>query len=335
MSKSSEKVIKKSLDDLQDNLRKKAEDLKKRIKEEADSLQKEGEEIEEITDRPILEIDMDVEMKLQTWKLHLPQVQMKEQNWKLHLPQVAMKRQEWVFHTPSTRMEKKKIGQYPEFYCDTGSIIPKCSVRWTGVYAEVPVPFMEEQRISLDIPEFTWEATSMRLHVPEFTWELTEMKLHVPEFTVRRIRFNWPPSIADEAKEKGEILKEKAKDLEKRSLTEGKKLEKEFRFEAVTVITELLAQEFSKAETELESERVSAMKKFADSLAMIKSLEETISGKENSEFRKQLEENRKTLRESQEKARLEFDLALESLLQQKKEAINRAIEQQGLTPEEE
>lgn len=333
MPDQNEVVANEKIKALEEQLKAKTEGLQNKIQTEADGLQEEGKEIEELADRPIVEIDIDVAMKLQTWRFHLPQVAMREQTWRLDLPQVAMRRQEWIFHTPSVRMERKKTGEYPEFYCDTSTLIPKCTVKWSPIYTDVPVPFMQEQRISLDVPEFTWDSTEMKLHVPEFTWEETEMKLHVPEFTVNAIRFNWPIDIADEAKARGDALTEKAKDLEARSVAESKKLEKEFRFQAVAIITDSLNEEFGKTEAQLESERTSAMKKFADSLAMIKSLEESVTGKENDEFRKQLAENRKSLIESQEKARVQFEEALAKLIEQKKVAINKAVEQQGLTPE--
>lgn len=333
MPNTTEVVANDKIKTLEEQLKARTEDLQKKIELEAAALQKEGGEIEELAERPVVEIDIDVQMKLQTWKFHLPQVAMREQTWKLDLPQVAMRRQEWIFHTPSVRMERRKTGEYPEFYCDTSTFIPKCTVKWSPIYVDLPVPFMQEQRISLDVPEFTWDTTEMKLHVPEFTWELAEMKLHVPEFTVNAIRFNWPVDIADEAKSRGDALTDKAKSLEVRSVTESKKLEKEFRFQAVAIITESLSEEFSKAEAQLESERIAAMKKFADSLAMIKALEESVTGKENEEFRAQLLANRKSLTDSQEKARIQFEKSLQGLIEQKKAAINKAVEGQGLTPE--
>ncbi len=322
----------KELEKLKEELEQKSKELEDSIKKESSGLEKEGNDIQDDTERPIVEFDIDVSMKPQTWIMHLPQVAMRDQEWSFDVPQVTMKRQDWIFHTPSVRMVTKKTGEKPEFYCDTGSFIPKCTVKWTPIYIDVPEPFLEEQKISLDVPEFTWDTTSIIIKVPEFTWEETQMKLHVPEFKVNSIRFNWPPSVADDAQERGDALKEKANDLERRSAASGKKLEKEFRSKAISIVSQSIRKRFSSARDELENKRIEAMTKFNESLAMLKGIEDAVSGKENAEFRGQLQENRKSLLEQQKKATLQFDGALKELLEREKEVISNAVEQQGLTP---
>jgi hypothetical protein len=91
-----------------------------------------------------------------TWKdieiiLDLPEITIRDQEISLDLPQVTMRRQDIIFHTPSVRMERRQTGEYPEFYCDTGTLIPKCTVKWSPIYTDVPVPFMARTK---DITRF-------------------------------------------------------------------------------------------------------------------------------------------------------------------------------------
>lgn len=150
-------------------------------------------------------IDFDVQWRDHEVIFHLPQVTMMDQEIFLDLPQVTMGLQEIIFGTPSIRMETKQVGTYPEFYCDTSSFIPKCTTRWSPILIDVPVPFMEEHRIKLHLPEFTMATTSFIMGVPEFTLAETRMILKVPEFTIKEIK-----AEAEKAKARGEALKEEA-----------------------------------------------------------------------------------------------------------------------------
>ena len=112
-------------------------------------------------------LDIDVSWKRTDISLDLPEVKIVDQRWVIDLPQVTMKDQSIIFHTPSIRMETQKTGEYPETRCTmvTKDIglgvkidVPECTVWWSPIYIDVPVPFMQEHTIIMGIPELGFRA---------------------------------------------------------------------------------------------------------------------------------------------------------------------------------
>ncbi|SEH40751.1 hypothetical protein [Tardiphaga sp. OK245] len=133
-------------------------------------------------DNPVeagVDIDIDVTWDVVVIKLDLPEVTMKLQEWSFDVPQTELVQREMVFHTPSVRMETRKVGQYPEFH--------GFSVSWKDILIDVPVTFMQEQKIIMGIPEFRMGRVSVKLDIPEFTMKTQEIKLNLPQFTVKSI----------------------------------------------------------------------------------------------------------------------------------------------------
>jgi hypothetical protein len=143
--------------------------------------------------------DIDIQWKRLDFSLDLPQITLKEQRWSFDVPKVEMKNKDIIFHTLSVRMERKKVGEYPEFYCN--GFPPKCTVRWSPIWADVPVTFPEEQRIVLSVPEFRMERIEFVWSLPEFKMVTQELTLDVPQVTVKNISVE-----AQQAKEEGEQL---------------------------------------------------------------------------------------------------------------------------------
>ena len=97
-----------------------------------------------------------------------PSLTIKQQKLIFGVPQVTMRTREIVFGTPSVVMKTIKTGQYPEFYCDTSTVIPKCTVKWSDIYIDVPETFLQQQHIKLDLPEFTFGDVQIIMGIPEF-----------------------------------------------------------------------------------------------------------------------------------------------------------------------
>ena len=159
------------------------------------------------TDGPDVWIGANIDIKWERtdFSLDLPEITMKDQKWSFDLPKVDMKNRDIIFHTPSIRMERRKTGEYPEFYCDSG-FIPKCTVRMSPIYMDVPVPFDEEQRIVLSVPEFSTQRVEFVWSLPEFKMVTSTFAIHLPQVTVKNIS-----AEASKAKEAGEQLSEKTK----------------------------------------------------------------------------------------------------------------------------
>ena len=147
-------------------------------------------------------LDFDVRWELVTIQLHLPEVKLVDQKWILDLPQVTMKDQKIIFDIPGVRMVTRKVGEYPEFYCDTSTLIPQCTVRWSPIYADVPETFSQRQEIVLGLPEFRVDKTEMVVGVPEFSMRLQEIKLNLPQFTLKNVSVE-----SEKAKAKAEALR--------------------------------------------------------------------------------------------------------------------------------
>ena len=143
-----------------------------------------------------------------TWKdvdiiFGLPTATLKDQDLIVGLPQVTMKTKEMIFSTPSVRMEVRQTGELPEFTCDK-AFIPHCTIHWSPILTKVPVPFMQEQHIKLDIPEFTFADTKITLGIPEFSIEQQHWILGLPQFTLDSVYLN-----SGEIKDRSEALQSK------------------------------------------------------------------------------------------------------------------------------
>lgn len=128
-----------------------------------------------------------------------PTVTVRDQRLVFGVPQVTLAQRDIIFGTPSVRMERVKGGQYPEVFCEDTWIhlfggktkgVPKCTVRWSDIWLDVPVPFMEEQRITMGIPEFTFDDTEVIMGVPEFSMERQRWVTALPQFTVHSVLLN-------------------------------------------------------------------------------------------------------------------------------------------------
>lgn len=175
-----------------------------------DGYQKEGDDLK----KDAVTFNFDVSWADTEIVFDTPSVNIKDQKLIFGVPQVTMKLNEIVFHTPSIRMKRVKTGQYPEFFCEDTWIslpfggktkgVPKCTVRWSDTFADVPEPFQQEQRVKLHIPEFKFADTQIIMGVPEFFMQRQRWVLGLPQFKLTSVVINPQP------------LKDKSEDLQNR-----------------------------------------------------------------------------------------------------------------------
>ncbi len=213
-------------------------------------------------------LDIDVSWKRTDISLDLPEVKIVDQRWVIDLPQVTMKDQSIIFHTPSIRMETQKTGEYPETRCTmvTKDIglgvkidVPECTVWWSPIYIDVPVPFMQEHTIIMGIPEFKMDRTEFVVGVPEFTMKIQKIALDLPQFTVKNISVE-----ANKAKEKGDALSEEAR-------TRGAKLKENFKENAKVELGTDVTALFDCYQSDLMQRKNDAMKQFENGVNLIQS----------------------------------------------------------------
>lgn len=169
--------------------------------------------------------DVEIEMKRVKFALDLPEFRMERQDLSFDVPQVTMRNRDVIFHTPSVRMKRVKGPPKPEVKCSGTSWrkpIPKCTVRWTDTWFDVPEPFMEEQRIVLGIPEVRMDTTSMALDLPTSTMRTQEISFDIPS-----IRITSRISEAKEVESKAAELTRRYERESETLSTEVKELSKE------------------------------------------------------------------------------------------------------------
>lgn len=201
--------------------------------------------------------DVDISWKTVELSLDLPEVKIVDQEWSLDLPQVTVNDQKIIFDLPGTKMETQKIGEYPEFYCDTSRLIPECTVRWSPIYGDVPVFFTERQEIVIGIPEFRMDRTSVVLGVPEFSMKTVTFSLDLPQITVKNIQV-----AVSEAKTRGEALAAKSK-------SSSEQLKKQFAEEAKMAIGFDVNGMFDCYQSEIQKKNNEAMPLFDAGIASI------------------------------------------------------------------
>lgn len=165
-----------------------------------DGYQKEGDDLK----KDAATFNVEVTWGNQEIIFDTPSVTVRDQRLVFGVPQVTMKTRDIVFATPSVRMKRVKTGQYPEFYCDTHTVVPKCTTRWSDIFMDVPETFMQEQHIKMDIPEFKWADTQIIMGIPEFFMQRQRWVIGVPEFKLTSVVINAGP------------LKAKSEDLQRK-----------------------------------------------------------------------------------------------------------------------
>ncbi|WEK47965.1 MAG: hypothetical protein P0Y56_06615 [Candidatus Andeanibacterium colombiense] len=169
---------------------------------------------------------IEIEMRRVNFSLDLPEFRMTTKEIAFDLPAVTLRNRDIIFHTPSTRLERVKVGETPHTRCEGGGWLglPSCTITWTPNYIDVPVPFMQEQRIVIGVPEVTMERKEISFDVPETRMERQEVGFDVPSVTLRS-RLDQAARVQAEAEEmtgryQGEaaVLAKKAKEAAKERL---------------------------------------------------------------------------------------------------------------------
>ncbi|KXJ05361.1 hypothetical protein AC249_AIPGENE13630 [Exaiptasia diaphana] len=296
--------LSKAIQTLADRMQVRVDDLSADLKTRVDEIQDDMPDSDGIDG--YVGIDFDVEWKLQTIKLHLPEVVMKEQKWIYDLPSVTVRDKKMIFHTPATRMKPKKVGQYPEFH-------GPFKVKWKDIITHVPETYMQRQEIIMGVPEFRMEEQRTILHVPEFSMRLNEIKLHLPEFTVKDIKV-----------ESGKA-KAKAEDAEKDFQTALSREQALLLRDARQEITPKVSALFSCYRTEIENKRNTAMAAFLPAIEQLKGAIANLRNSGGSEHVPELERQLQDLLKNKVETERRFDESLKSLLEQERETIEQLL----------
>jgi hypothetical protein len=278
-------AIEKVLTDREPGLRKKLETLSDELEAEAKDIK---EDTREDTDdgSVFVTFDIDVEMVEQTVKMHLPKVTMESMTLKMNLPQARGRDKEISYHVPVTVMVRQQIGTHPETICRTeykriGGVripYPHCETVWKPLLADVPKIQMEQRRIVFTYPEITVNETEFIVNLPKFEPELKTITFKTPSITIRDVRV--------EARR----AEERAKRAELEFNADTKAAVAEFRHDVAMHIKEPHTKMFDCIREDILSQRVEAMSKFENPIAMLNAGIANLKNNETDDDRDQIAE---------------------------------------------
>lgn len=110
-----------------------------------------------------VEVDFDIESKLQHFSFDVPQFQMKSRDVSFSVPEFSVRQSKVSWSTPSTRMVEKQIGTRPTITCHGFH----CRTRMKPIYTKVPEFFMDKHEIVTSLPNTSSRRASLTVVVPE------------------------------------------------------------------------------------------------------------------------------------------------------------------------
>ena len=171
--------------------------------------------------------EIDIVLKDVKFSMDVPQFKMERRDISFDVPEVTMRNRDIIFHTPSVRMKRIPGPPKPEITCSGTSWrkpIPKCTVRYSETWWDIPEPFMQEQRIVLGVPDITMKRNEVSFDVPTSAMKRQEFSFKVPSVTVKN-KVAEAKKVESKAKElskrferEGELLTQQVKELSKERL---------------------------------------------------------------------------------------------------------------------
>jgi len=181
--------------------------LESKYKPEQDRLKERGDEIkDEAPDG--LEISGEIKFEDAHIALDLPQVTMLTTQVVFDVPQVTMKQKKISFDIVEMKMERREIGRKPEVTCKWGPWGPKCTTKWTPIYADIPVFKKVTKEFSTDIPEVRMDRQDLSFDLPDVSMKRVDMHYKLPYISVAN-----PIPDTGPTEEKGKALEADAKSL--------------------------------------------------------------------------------------------------------------------------
>jgi hypothetical protein len=146
---------------------------------------------------------------------YTPSVAINDQRFEFKVPQVTVKMNEFVFEKPTVHTERVRVGQHPNFYCDTNTAVPKCTTLWNDIYSNTATTIVETQRAEYPTLTLKWDHTQITVEVPELFMRRQGIVLGVPQFKGTDFDLS-----SESLKEKSAALQRRAADARSNLLKE-------------------------------------------------------------------------------------------------------------------
>ncbi|MGE5172075.1 MAG: hypothetical protein ACM3JC_17065 [Rudaea sp.] len=80
------------------------------------------------------------------------------------------------------RRERRLVGVVPEFSCKypDAALPNECRTTWRRVYAEVPVAVVRHDRLTFDVPQWSWQDVDVAVDVPRLAWREETLVVSLP-----------------------------------------------------------------------------------------------------------------------------------------------------------
>jgi hypothetical protein len=290
--------------------------IKAQFEKRIEEIQKRGSDrINEITDdspdpnnlEATLNVTFDVKWRTTSIKFDIPKFSSERQNISFDVPTVKMITKTFAWDEPATRMETRCIAKKPEVTCK--GFPPRCTVKMTCIYADVPVGYMKRREIKTDIPEFSMKRQDISFNKPTVRFETVEIKMDLPQFYLR--------SLSGELRNQQNEFENVSNEM----TSEIAKAQNQMDIELLSNVSEQISELYGNIRKQLLDERNNVSSHYNDAIIKMKS---TIKGlKENNAFEEvvKLEPQLAKLVSDYNQILSDIDKGIEDLIVQETEAL--------------
>ena len=116
------------------------------------------------------------------WTFYVPVMTIERRDIVFTGPDVVFRSRRFDYETPGLKYERRKLGQVPEFHCKYPDwwLPNECGVRWHDVYADFPQLTLRREHIDADVAEWRVDEHRIRIEVPRWSWTPRTLTLVVP-----------------------------------------------------------------------------------------------------------------------------------------------------------
>jgi hypothetical protein len=116
------------------------------------------------------------------WTFYVPVMTIERYDIVFTGPDVVVRSRRFEYETPGLKYEQRKLGQVPEFHCKYPDwwLPNECGVRWHDVYADFPQLTLRREHIDADVAERRVDEHRIRIEVPRWTWTPRTLTLVLP-----------------------------------------------------------------------------------------------------------------------------------------------------------
>jgi hypothetical protein len=116
------------------------------------------------------------------WTFYVPVMTIERYDIVFTGPDVVVRSRRFDYDSPGLKYERRKLGKVPELYCKypDGWLPNECGVKWYDAYADFPQLTLRREHIDAEVAEWRMDEHRIRIEVPRWTWTPRTLRLVVP-----------------------------------------------------------------------------------------------------------------------------------------------------------